>query len=96
MVSELAQGLASNPLAWGLALALGAVGYLFKMLSEDRKVFARALEEQQASLVATLKEDAKEQREILSQIVPLASKIVDGIEALERISFRCKADSCDR
>lgn len=91
-MSELAQGLASNPLAWGLALALGAVGYLFKLLSEDRKAFAQALASQQAALVETLKEDAKEQREILSQIVPLASKIVDGIEALERISFKCAGD----
>ena len=91
-MTELAQGLASNPLAWGLALALGAVGYLFKMLSEDRKTFAQALASQQAALVETLKEDAKEQREILSQIVPLASKIVDGIEALERISFKCAGD----
>lgn len=82
-----ANGFASNPLAWGLVAALAAVGFLFRTLSAERAAFAAALERNQTQLVETLKADAKEQREILSQIVPLATRLTEGIEILERISL---------
>jgi hypothetical protein len=84
--SAIAGGLAANPLAWGLALALVAIAYLFKTLSEERKNAAVELASLRDKQVEQLKQDAKEQREILSQIVPLAAKLVDGLEVLERLT----------
>lgn len=73
-VSTVAGGLASNPLAWGLALALAAIAFLF-----------RALMSAQKELTDTIKADAKEQREILQQIVPLATRLTETAELFERL-----------
>jgi hypothetical protein len=84
--TPVADGLAKNPLAWGLALSLLAIGYLFRTMNDERKAHATALEAAQKTLVETIKADAKEQREILSQIVPLSSKLTEGLEILERVT----------
>lgn len=73
--ATVANGLASNPLAWGLALTLGAVVYLFRELNSARQAH-----------IETIKADAKEQREILTQIVPLSAKLTEGLEILERMT----------
>lgn len=70
-----ANGLEKNPLAWGLALTLIALGYLFKLLNDEKT----------AHLV-TIKEASKEQREILQQVVPLTTKLIEALEILERLT----------
>lgn len=75
--AEVAEGLARNPLAWGCALAGAAVAYLFKAL----------LAEQRAHL-ETVRAGASQQREILQQIVPLASKLTEAVDTLERVTDR--------
>lgn len=73
--STLASGLEKNPLAWGLALALLALGFLFKLLNDEK-----------AAHLTTIKEAAKEQREILQQVVPLTTKLIEALEILERLT----------
>jgi hypothetical protein len=87
--STVANGLSKDlntALAWGLALALLAIAYLFKSQNDERKEYAKALEAAQTKLVETIRADAKEQREILSQIVPLSTKLTEGLEILERVT----------
>lgn len=84
--TPIAQGLASNPLAWGLALALAAIAYLFRELQGARVAHAKEIADAQAKLIETIRADAKEQREILGQIVPLAAKLTEGLEILERLT----------
>ena len=84
--STVATGLASNPLAWGLALSLGAIGYLFKQPSAEREARAKDLADSQAKLIEQLRVDAKDQREILSQILPLSTKLSEGLEILVRVT----------
>lgn len=87
-----AESLAHNPLAYVAALALLAVGFLFRLLNEERKAHALALETARTAHLETVKADAKEQREILSQIVPLASKLTEGLDILERITDKLTRD----
>lgn len=70
-----ADGLAKNPLAWGLVLAILAIGFLYRELSAAR-----------SQLIETIKSDAKEQQSLLAQIVPLSSKLTEGLESLERLT----------
>lgn len=81
-----AEGLAKNPLAYIAAVLLLSLGYMFKLYAEERTRSAAALETARAAHLETVKADAKDQREILSQIVPLASKLTDGLEILERVT----------
>lgn len=67
-LTQIANGLASNPLAWIAAIALGACGWLAKTLFQ------------------TVREDAKEHRETLIKVVPLAEKLTDSVEILERVT----------
>lgn len=73
--STLADGLARNPLAWLAALLILAVGYLFVRLNQA-----------QAAHMETIRQEAKEQREILREVVPLTVKLTESLEALERIT----------
>lgn len=84
--ATVANGLASNPLAWIAALALAASGYLFTIIMRDRKDHAAELAQVRKEHLESIKADAKEQREILGQIIPLAGKLVEGLESLERIT----------
>lgn len=74
-LSEIANGLAANPLAWITAIALGACGWLAK------------------TLFATVREDAKEHRETLIKVVPLAEKLTDSVEILERVTNALMKDN---
>lgn len=51
------------------------------------KAHADAVEKLSADRLVDMKADAKEQREILSQIVPLAAKLTEGLEILERLTL---------
>lgn len=73
--TPIANGLEKNPLAWGLALTLLALAYMFKLLTAER-----------AAHVQTIKDAAKEQREILQQVVPLTTKLIEALEILERLT----------
>lgn len=84
--ASVANGLAVNPLAWMLAITLAVVGYLYKQLSDERVRHAKELGEAKDALIASIRADAKEQREILSQVVPLAAKLVEGLEILEDLT----------
>lgn len=95
--ATIANGLGSNFLPWALAICLLAVAYLFKTLNEERKTAAAATaaaaekanaaaEKASAERLADVKQDAAEQRAILSQIVPLSTKLTEGLEILERIT----------
>lgn len=84
--STVANGLQANPLAWIAALALLAAGYLFNVILRDRKDHAAELAAVRNEHLQTIKEDAKEQREILAQVIPLATKLTEGLESLERIA----------
>jgi len=50
------------------------------------KAHAEALALAHNERLVDMKNDAKEQREILSQIVPLAAKLTEGLEILERLT----------
>jgi hypothetical protein len=75
--TPIAEGLAKNPLAWISAVLLVAVGYLFRRLGEVQKEH-----------METIRQEAKEQREILREIVPLTVKLTESLETLEKITDR--------
>lgn len=75
--NAIAEGLASHPTAWTAALLLGAVVYLFKALRER---------DQQA--INTVIEQERAHRETLARVVPLAEKLTEGVQILERVSTR--------
>lgn len=84
--TPIANGLAANPLAWGLAIALVVIAYLYRKIDDERRQHGADLVAAQNKLIETLREDAKEQREILSQIVPLATRLTEAIEIIERLT----------
>lgn len=84
--SPLANGLASNPLAYMCAIALGVIAYLYKSRDDDRREAAKVLADLQTKYVETIRADAKEQREILAQVVPLTAKLTEGLELLEKLT----------
>lgn len=55
-------------------------------ISALNKAHSDALALAHTERLADMKADAKEQREILSQIVPLAAKLTEGLEILERLT----------
>jgi hypothetical protein len=73
--APIADGLIRNPLAYICALLIIACVFLFKQLSDSRKEH-----------LETVKAGAKDQREILTQIVPLTTKLTEGLEILERVT----------
>lgn len=88
-----AEGIGANFLPWaivGLCIALGFTvkAYLAKSaeVAALHVAQAAALEKAASERLADVKADAKEQREILSQIVPLSTKLTEGLEILERLT----------
>ena len=80
-LAPVAEGIASNPLAWGIVLCLAALAYLYKeSRANEKEFFSKILEIQQKA--------ESEQRELLMKIIPLIEKTTDGIEALERLQDR--------
>lgn len=87
--STVAQGFAKDlntALAWGLALALFAVAFLVRQVLTDREKHAAEIAALNKAARDDLRADAREQREILQQIVPLAAKLVEGVETIERLT----------
>lgn len=84
--SVAADSLAKNPLAYVAALGLFSTAFLLRSLLAEKDSSAAALNAMNSKMIESMKEDAKEQREILSQVIPLASKLVDGVETLERVT----------
>lgn len=78
--NQIAEGLTSHPTEWFAALLLGAVIYLFKEL--------RARD---AQAIVTVIEQEKAHRETLARVVPLAEKLTEGVEILERVSNKLMA-----
>lgn len=76
-LSEIASGLAANPLAWGVTLLSAALVYLWKQLREV-----------QTAYLESVKTSANERREDLHTIIPLADKLADAVETLERLQGR--------
>lgn len=68
-LSSVAQGLATNPLAWGLAIALVTIGYQHR---QNVALFEKLIDEARAG--------AERERKLLEQIVPLATKLTDSLE----------------
>ncbi len=69
----------------GLVIALVAVVRAYVVLSRENKAELATREKEARE---TAKADAKEQREMLMQIVPLSAKLTEGLESLERITDR--------
>lgn len=78
----------ATALAWALAIAGGVIVYLYKQVSDLRSTHAAELAALQKETKEAQKSDAKEQRELLMQIVPLSAKLTEGLESLERITDR--------
>ena len=71
--TAMANGFATNPLAWGLAIALVAVGFLFRELRIEQQKRIEAEREGANRMIETLKE-----------MIPLANKLTECVELLDR------------
>jgi hypothetical protein len=80
-LKDIANGLVEHPTQWMLALTLIALAFLYKARSDDSK----------ASLETILKLEG-EHRETLVKIIPVAEKMTDSVEALERITAQILKD----
>lgn len=69
----------------GLVIALLAVVRAYVLLGRESKAEVTAMQKEARE---TQRADAKEQRELLMQIVPLSAKLTEGLESLERITDR--------
>lgn len=72
--ANLAEGLAKNPLAWLLVIALMTVGFLF-----------RELRTEQAARIAAADAANKEIQEILREVIPLTTKLTNAVDLLDRV-----------
>lgn len=74
LVGQIAAGLAANPTAWMLALALMALVYFYKAREGDARAHAERIERMQAAHLATVE-----------KTIPVAEKLADGVAILERL-----------
>lgn len=74
-IGELAKGLAENPTAWMLAIALAAAAYLYRERSTAQKELLDMVIKQEGA-----------HRETLMRIVPISEKLVESVEVLERVT----------
>lgn len=84
--TPIAEGLAKNPLAWISALGLLSSAWLLRTLLTEKEKAALAVDVANRAMVESMKEDQKEQKQIMGEIIPLASKLVDAIETVERVT----------
>ncbi len=84
--SEVANGLAAAPIAWVAALSMAGGVYLFRLLNEERKAHLAEVAALQATLLSTVKAGAEEQRQLLTELIPLSEKLTEGLEILERLT----------
>ena len=87
-VSAAAGGLATNPLAYICAVLLAVVAFLYRQQVARETAQAAALEALRKQQIEDARSDQKEQRELLMQVVPLSSKLVEAVELLEKITDR--------
>jgi hypothetical protein len=92
-----AEGLGANFLPWALVIVLFALAWVVKVAidqnrehakesAETRQTHAKEIAALQGKLLETVQAHAKEQRELLTQLVPLASALAEGAEHLERVA----------
>lgn len=74
-IAQLAKGLAENPTSWFLAIMTIVVGYLYRSRENSQKAFLDMVLSQEAS-----------HRDTLMKVLPIAEKLGDSVEALERIT----------
>jgi hypothetical protein len=74
-LNDLANGLQHSPLAWILALCLVVIGYLYRGREQDQKDKLEKLMAKEA-----------EHRATLEKVIPIAEKLGDSVEALQRIT----------
>lgn len=74
-LAQIAAGLAANPSAWFLTLALAALVYMYRARGTDQKEFLETVMKQEAA-----------HRETIMRIVPIAEKLTDSVEILERVT----------
>ncbi len=75
--ASIAEGLVKNPLAWIAALLLCAVAYLFKELrAADKATLDRSIAAEAAH------------RATLEKVIPVADRLTQAVEILERLSNR--------
>jgi hypothetical protein len=97
--TDLANGLATNPLAWLLVIAFFTIGFQYREMRALQTSHAEQLSKLQAEYAAAIdaarkaafdsqKQDAKEQIELLMRIVPLGDKMVQAVEVLGRVVDR--------
>ncbi len=75
LIGQLAAGLATSPLSWILALSLVVIGYLYRARENAQKEFLDMVMKQEGS-----------HRETLMKVLPIAEKLGDSVESLERIT----------
>lgn len=75
ILNDLATGLQHSPLSWILAIAIITIGYLYKSREEDQRKTMELLMQKEAA-----------HRDTLMQVLPIAEKLGDSVEALERIT----------
>lgn len=81
ILSQIATGLQNSPLAWILGIALIVIGYLYKGREDDQRKTLEMLMAKEAA-----------HRETLMQVLPIAEKLGDSVEALERITTALMKD----
>lgn len=74
-LESLAKGLSENPTAWLLALALVAIGYLYRERATAQKELIELVMKQEAA-----------HRDTLTRIVPISEKLIESVEVLERVT----------
>ena len=83
-----ANGLATQPLAWICLLSLAANWYQYR----DRAAYVVAtdlrIQAMHDAQLAASRDSAKGQVDLLLQVVPLSAKLAEGVEVLERLSHR--------
>ncbi len=81
ILNDLATGLQHSPLAWILAVALVTIAFLYKGREDDQRKMLELLMAKEAA-----------HRETLMQVLPIAEKLGDSVEALERITTALMRD----
>lgn len=74
-LQTIATGLIEHPTAWMLAIVLVVTGFIYR----ERTVV-------QKELVDTVKAQEAAHRETLLKIIPISEKLVESVEALEKIT----------
>ena len=74
-LTAILQGVVEHPTALLLTLTLIALGYLYREREADQKEY----------LDMVLKQEAAH-RDTLAKIIPIAEKLIDSVEVLERVT----------